>query len=134
MVKQLTSRLKGVRKKAVPKPTKQSERTLHFLCQQWVVKSGYWNKLLIFHVPNERRGSAGTGMHFKRMGVRPGVADYLVFNGVRDVAIELKDEDGKQSDTQKEFQRHWEKIGKTYFIVRTLQEFQAIVHAAAMFG
>lgn len=120
-------------RKKVTKTPKQSERTLHMLAQQWLVKSGWWDRLLIFHVPNERRGGIGTAMHFKRLGVRPGVADYLVFAG-RDAAIELKDEDGKQSETQKEFQRDWEKSGRLYVVVRTLEEFQGAVCAIGVFA
>ena len=111
-----------------------SEKALHYNCQQWLVQSGYWDRLLIFHVPNERRGSIGAGIHFKRLGVRPGIADYLIFGAGRDAAIELKDEDGKQSIAQKKFQNQWEMTGKRYFIVRTLEEFQKIVHAIWVFS
>jgi len=112
---------------------KQSEKCLHYRCQQFLVESGLWRRLLIFHVPNERRGDIGTGIHFKRMGVRPGVADYLVFGATRDVAVELKDEEGKQTTAQKQFQRQWEATGKVYFVVRTLEEFQGIMNGIALF-
>ena len=130
------------RKKPVPAPknavsrkktAKQSERELHLKCQQWLERSGWWGKLLIFHVPNERRGGIGAIMHFKRLGVRKGVADYLVFGGSRDAAIELKDKDGKQDAAQEKFQRDWEATGKVYFVVRTLEEFQGTVTALALF-
>ena len=101
-------------------------------CQQWLVKSGLWGRLLIFHVPNERRGGIGTVLHFKRLGVRPGVADYLVF-GMRDAAIELKDEDGVQSKDQEAFQKRWEAASKLYFIARTLEDFQGVVTALSLF-
>lgn len=117
------------------RPRKQSEKTLHYLCQQWLVRSGLWDRLLIFHVPNERQGNAGAAMHFKRMGVRPGVADYLMFRGPsRAAAIELKTEDGKQSAAQVAFQRQWEHLGGFYFSVRSLEEFQGIVNALAVFA
>ena len=103
------------------------------LCQQWLVKSGWWGRLLIFHVPNERRGGFGAQVHFKRLGVRPGVADYLVF-GARDAAIELKDEDGKQRPDQERFQRQWEAAGKLYTVIRTLEEFQGAIAALSLFA
>lgn len=103
-------------------------------CQAWLVKSGLWGRLLIFHVPNERRGGIGTVMHFKRMGVRPGVADYLAFPPGRSVAIELKDEDGPQDKEQEKFQRHWEHAGNLYFLVRSLEEFQGVVQGIALFA
>lgn len=144
MAKQLNSRQRrGVAKrtakaygrpvKRAPKPAKQSERTLHMLAQQWLEKSGWWAKLLIFHVPNERRGGIGTVMHFKRLGVRPGVADYLLFGLGRDAAIELKDDDGELSTSQLVFQGRWEAAGKLYFVVRTLEEFQGVVQGLTLF-
>ena len=125
---------KAAPRKKTAKPAKQSERSLHMHCQQWLEKSGWWDKLLIFHVPNERRGGIGAMMHFKRLGVRPGVADYLVFVGFRACAIELKDKDGEMSIAQKEFKHLWEDTGKPYFVVRTLDEFQATVFAMAIFA
>ena len=103
-------------------------------CQAWLVKSGLWNRLLIFHVGNERRGGVGAGVHFKRMGVRPGVADYLAFaSDGRSLAIELKDENGEQSAEQKKFQRQWEDTGNSYSVVRSLKEFQSVVNAFVVF-
>jgi hypothetical protein len=120
-------------KRTKPKEApRQSEKCLQYLCQQWLEKSGLWGRILIFHVPNERRGGIGAVMHFKRMGVRPGVADYLVFTS-RDAAIELKEADGKQRKDQERFQRQWEATGKSYFVVRTLDEFQGVMAALTLF-
>lgn len=130
------SRKKPARKVAKPvrkRPEGHGEKCLHAHCQQWLVKSGLWAKLLIFHVPNERRGGIGTGMHFKRMGVRSGVADYLLFANGRHVAIELKDDKGVQSKDQIKFQREWEATGGLYFVRRSLEEFQGTVHAFTLF-
>ena len=116
-----------------PKVTrKASETCLQMHCQQWLEKSYIWNNYLIFHVPNERRGGIGAIMHFKRMGVRPGVADYLMFTN-RNAAIEIKDDKGKQRKGQEKFQRDWESLGHLYFVVRTLEEFQGIVTALILF-
>lgn len=117
------------------RPQDFGEKCLHAHAQQWLVKSGLWGSLLIFHVPNERRGSFGAIAHFKRMGVRNGVADYLAFApGRLPVAIELKDDDGDQRDDQIKFQRHWERLGYLYFLVRTLEDFQRIVQSLTLFG
>jgi hypothetical protein len=123
-------------KRQKPEPAKiaESERCLHMRCQQWLEKSGIWSRLLIFHVPNERRGGIGAMVHFKRLGVRPGVADYIVINGIRDAAIELKDSTGKQKDAQKQFQRQWEATGKLYYVVRTLEDFQVTIEALTIFS
>lgn len=130
MAKSPKTKIKLLKKKSVKRPParpRESEQCLHMKCQQWLVRSGWWDRLLIFHVPNERRGGIGTIMHFKRLGVRKGVADYLVFGGLRDAAIELKDEDGEQDAEQEKFQRQWEASGRLYFIVRTLESFQGTV-------
>lgn len=89
--------------------------------------------MLIFHVANERKGGFGAQMHFKRMGVRPGVADWISLHAGRAAAIELKDDDGDQNADQERFQRQWEKAGGVYFLVRTLEEFQGTVMALATF-
>lgn len=122
------------RKKRVPKTVTNSETCLQKHCQQWLEKSGLWLQLLIFHVPNERKGGIGAIMHFKRMGVRKGVADYLAFIPGRSIAIELKDDDGKQDEDQIKFQRKWEACGNAYFLVRTLEEFQGVVQGIALFA
>ena len=116
----------SLRKKPVRSP---SEKCLHLLCWQWVSRAR--PDLLIFHVPNERKGGIGTALHFQRMGVLPGVADFLVFTAGRRVAIELKDEDGKQRQSQVLFQVRWEREGGTYLIVRTIEEFQGAIDGIA---
>ena len=73
-------------------------------------------------------------MHFKRMGVRPGVADYLMFGAGIAVAIELKDEDGTQDPAQIKFQRQWEAAGNQYHVVRTVAEFQNAVQSLILFA
>lgn len=103
-------------------------------CQQWLVKSGLWGRLLIFHVANERRGGIGTILHFQRLGVRKGVADYLAFVWGRAVAIELKDEDGDQDAEQIKFERQWKAAGNVYIVARTLEEFQGAVQALSLFA
>lgn len=126
----MASKSRKTKKPVQKRPEEISETCLHKHCQQWLEKSGVLSRLLIFHVPNERKGGIGAIMHFKRMGVRSGVADYLAFprDGM-DTAIELKDENGKQSKPQEKFQAAWERLGKRYVVVRTVEEFQAAVNS-----
>lgn len=121
-------------KKKVPKTVTNDETCLQKHCKQWLDKTGLWSRLLIFHVANERKGGIGAAMHFKRMGVRPGVADWLGFVPGHAMAIELKDDEGEQNADQKRFQRQWEAAGNVYVIVRTLEQFQGAVQALALFG
>jgi hypothetical protein len=102
---------------------------------QWLQKSGIWDRLLIFHVANERKGSIGAIMHFKRMGVRKGVADWLAFPPGRPAwAIELKDTDGDDPrSSQNKFRDDWEAAGHVYVVVRKLEDFQRIISALVLF-
>ena len=132
-----SSRKKRVKKKIVPPPrvrktVENDETCLQKHAWQWVTRE--YPNLLIFHVANERKGSIGAVMHFKRMGVLPGVADFLAFPKGRAVAIELKDDEGDQDTEQEKFQRRWERAGGVYFIVRTLEEFQGVVNGIMLFG
>jgi hypothetical protein len=89
--------------------------------------------LLIFHVPNGGNRSIAEAMKFKRMGVLPGVADFLCFTATRHAAIEMKDEDGKQSDAQRMFEAKWKNRGGDYYICDTLEDFQDLVDAIVLF-
>ena len=119
-------------KKARKPARKRQEKGLQLRTAQWLEQA--MPNLLAFHVANERRGGFGTHMHFKRMGVKAGVADWLVFprNG-RKIAIELKDDKGEQSADQEQFQKHWETTGGMYFVCRTLEEFQGTVKGVTLF-
>jgi len=117
----------------VRKTATNDETCLQMHCKQWLDKSGIWSRLLIFHVANERKGSIGAAMHFKRMGVRAGVADWLAFPPGRAVAIELKDDEGEQNSDQEIFQKKWEAAGNVYFLCRTLEEFQGVVRGISLF-
>src|SRR4249919_2260459 len=89
-----------------------SEHEVHLHCWQWVKNT--YPELLIFHVPNGGNRNIAEAQKFKRMGVVPGVADFLMFTYSHAIAIELKDESGKQSDAQKNFQTRWESLGHKY--------------------
>lgn len=104
------------------------------------MKSAQWLKkthphLLAFHVANERKAAVQYHVKLKRTGVLAGVADWLVFpdNG-RKVAVELKDDEGEQDANQIKFQKRWERSGGAYFLVRTLDEFKAVVNGLLLFG
>ncbi len=76
--------------------------------------------LLWTFVANEGR-SLSQGAKFKRMGVRPGVADILLWWNGKTMAIELKKPDGGvQSHNQKEFMRRFEQEGGKYAICRSV--------------
>ena len=115
------------------RPRSASENEIHMKAWQWL--QGAFPALLAFHVPNERKASVQYHMKLKRLGVVPGVADFLVFpQSGRKVAIELKDDKGAQSPEQIKFQLRWERAHGLYFLCRTLEEFQGVVNAITLFA
>lgn len=87
---------------------------------------------LFFHVPNNiPRGDARAkriGGIMKSMGVMAGVADLLLFWRGGMGAIELKSEKGKQTDSQRLFERQWVYFGGQYAICRSLDEVQRVLN------
>ena len=116
-----------------PKQRHVSEQEIQIKTAQWVQKTH--PRLLAFHVANERRAAVQYHVKLKRMGVRAGVADWLLFpdNG-RKVAIELKDAEGEQEPDQITFQKQWERAGGQYFLARSVEEFKSIVNGLVLFG
>lgn len=127
---------KKAAKTAKAKPAKtieNDEDCLHMHCWQWAQKT--YPTLLLFHVANERTAPVQVHVKLKRKGVLAGVADFLAFPlSGRKIAIELKDDKGEQTRDQIKFQWRWDQSGGTYFVVRTLTEFQNIISALAIFG
>lgn len=109
------------------------ETCLQMHCWAWTQKT--YPALLIFHVANERQAAVQYHIKLKRLGVLKGTPDFLAFpTDGRKIAIELKDDEGEQKIEQIKFQKRWERTGGFYYIVRTLAEFQSIVHAMMLFG
>jgi hypothetical protein len=94
---------------------------------QWVRKT--YPELLIFHVPSGELRDIRVAQKLKRMGVIPGVADFLMFLPGANVAIEMKDHDGKQTANQILFQSRWEGLGHRYEVARSLTHFQEIIES-----
>jgi hypothetical protein len=89
------------------------EKTRHFI---------WWS------TPNELLGSArGNGgirrmARFKRMGLRPGAADFTIIRDALGYFLELKIKGGKQSDNQKEFQSDALRAGAEYEVAYSFEE------------
>jgi len=88
--------------------------------------------LLIFHVPNGEHRHIKVAQKLKRMGVLPGVADFLCFTPNRKIAIELK-AGSSQSAGQEKFEKRWKLLGGEYHLCRTLTDFQNLINAIVMF-
>ena len=95
-------------------------------CVQWFRKS--YPHVLAFHVPNGEWRHQHTADKLQRMGVLPGVADWLFFSAERScmIAVEFKSKTGKLNDEQKKFNSMWQALGGGVANVSTLEGFQAI--------
>jgi len=100
-----------------------NEKTLHFHVWQWMQKNKPY--AMMFHVPNGEARGWETGAKLRRMGVVPGVADFLLFAPNHCIAIELKSGAGKLSAAQEKWGLRWAALGTryTYFVCRSLEEF-----------
>ena len=87
-------------------------------------------RLNFFKVHNEGSKNIVSASINKAEGLRAGVADIFlamysgkVFHSAFGLFIEFKSEKGKQTETQKEFQKAVEVQGYKYIIIRTVDEF-----------
>lgn len=109
------------------------EDRLQMSCKYWFDCQYPELRLLMFHPCNEGKllGRDKDGAKRKAMGVRAGVADFIFLCPNKEypyLAIELKTEDGRQSDHQRAFQADVEKAGGRYVIVRSIEEFTETVN------
>lgn len=84
-------------------------------------------QLLWFHCPNGGSRDKREAAKLKAMGVRPGVADIILFWLGGKGAIELKCGKNKQQDTQKFFQSQWVHSGGQYAVCYSLDEVIAVL-------
>ena len=80
---------------------------------------------LIFSVPNESK-SAREQMYKKSLGLTAGVSDLIVLTLGKCSFVEVKRQDGKQRDNQKNFEQKVKLLGFEYFLVRSLDDFKKI--------
>ena len=84
-------------------------------------------KTVHFAVPNGEKRDKVTAAKLKKMGVRSGVADFILLCRGLPIAVELKTTTGRQSENQKGFQSAWVAAGGVYVIVRTPEEIDSLV-------
>ncbi len=116
----------------LPQPEEFGENALHMHACQWLRNEV--QGLLIFHVPNGEHRHIAVAKKLQRMGVLPGVTDFLAFTPTRKIAIELKDANGDQSKNQKYFEKQWNALGGEYHLCRSLEEFKQVVTGIMLFN
>jgi hypothetical protein len=79
--------------------------------------------------PNEGkdRGNVARLMKLLRMGLRPGASDIIIFWQGRAYCLEIKTEDGVQSDDQKAFEADCARVGVPYAVARSFDEAREIL-------
>lgn len=112
------------------KPRSHEEDQLQTAVVEYLAWS--YPDLLFFAVPNGAHMPDFTtkngdrisleAIKMKRMGLKPGVADLLLFTEFDKIAVELKSAKGYQSPNQKKFQIAWEEKGGKYFLCRSLDQ------------
>jgi len=135
--------------KHAAKPKKNSrheEDDIQMKCVAWFRESYPDLAPLLFHPNNEAYfgGFARTpeeraikGRRAKDKGVTPGVADLILLYArapYHGLCIEMKTMTGRQEDVQKEWQAAVEKRFYRYEIVRSLEQFQALMEAYTGLG
>lgn len=108
----------------------KSESAIQQQCYMWFNNTYCLNhhepRLLMFSVPNEGKNAIEQSRK-KQIGMLSGVSDTIIIFENRVVFCEFKDDKGKQSDRQKDFQERVEKLGHEYWIVRSLDEFKQLL-------
>jgi hypothetical protein len=100
---------------------RNEESNIQIACVTWFRYQ--YTKYLCFAVPNGGARNAVTGKILKEEGVLVGVSDLIIIGEGKALFVEIKTAIGKQSDSQKEFQRRIELSGFPYIVCRSLDEF-----------
>lgn len=83
---------------------------------------------ICLHVPNEGTRSNSAGAIARALGLIPGVGGYAFLHVCRSFALECKATDGKQTETQKDFEQWCLAQGVPYQVLRTVAEGLAYCH------
>ena len=104
----------------------KSEDRIQFEIVTWFKN----NKIdgLIFAIPNGGSRNKIEAMKLKATGVLAGVSDLIILQPNGKIKfVEVKIEKGRQSESQKDFQKKVNDLGFDYYIVRSLDDFIEII-------
>ena len=110
---------------------RHTESKIQQACVRWFRYQYPHLALLLFHPKNEGHGSRVAGAIAKAEGVVPGVPDLIlaVPNATSSMlCIEMKSSKGRQSPSQRRFQKAVESAGATYAVVRNIYTFIDVVN------
>ena len=124
----IQSQAEGKEKEQIMKPLTERQIQIRFVSwfrQRYPEASG-----VFFSVPNGGARNAWTAKNLKDEGALSGVADLILLipkHGYASLLIEMKKAGGRQSDTQKQFQRNAEKFKNKYVVCYSLEKAQQAV-------
>ncbi len=104
------------------------EDNLQIACRTWFDLQYPHLRLLLHHSPNEGLlvKRAADGAKRKAMGVRAGFPDFIFLLPTKAspyLCLELKTAKGRQSESQRQYQKLVEQHSGSYVVIRTLEEF-----------
>ena len=108
----------------------QTESQIQKDCVRWFRERYAEIEPLFFSVANGGARNVWTAKIMKDEGVRAGVADLILLiprHGFACLCIEMKTPDGKQSDSQKVFEKMCKQYRNKYVVCHSLPEFQKVV-------
>lgn len=108
-----------------------AEDRMQISCVEWF--SYAYPKLakLLHHSPNGGKRTAFEAKIFKAMGTRAGFPDLILLfpsGKYHALLIEMKTATGRQSKSQKEYQKLVEYAGYKYVICRSFDEFRKVIN------
>lgn len=103
-----------------------TESQLQHACVMWF-NATYRHQASLVHVPNQRQQSARQGAVWRGLGVVAGWPDLQVVAGGKILLIELKTTEGVLSKAQKDLHATLKAQGTDVLVVRSLEEFKAVV-------
>jgi len=110
------------------KPMSHEESNLQQQCVTWFRL--VHPELVLFAIPNAAKRGKALASIMKREGMLAGVADLFLMCPSKEkhgLFIEMKTEDGKQTDTQKAFAWNSRSKGYAYELCRSFDEFRDII-------
>lgn len=109
----------------------KEEERLQVSCVSWFDYQYPQYRQLLFAVPNGGSRNKIEAANLKKQGVRAGVSDMILLypsNHFEFICIEFKSSKGKQSESQKEFDKMINKnTNGTYIIVSSFEEFKIYI-------
>ena len=102
------------------------ESVIQRACVQWFRLSHRGMSGLLFSVPNGAKMSITQAKVMKAEGLLSGVSDLILLypsSKYHGLCVEMKTVKGRQSDSQREFQRSVEEAGYKYIICRSIDDF-----------